>query len=42
VEIDAKMYAGYYVPEDKKAIVNEDLVKKTKGRDLDIDLLANK
>ncbi len=39
VEIDAKMYAGYYVPEEKKSSVNEDLVKKTKGRDLDIDQL---
>jgi GTP cyclohydrolase II len=40
VEIDAKMYAGYYVPEDKKALVNEDLVKQTKGRGLDEDMLA--
>lgn len=31
------MYAGYYVPEDKKGLVNEELVKTTKGRDLDID-----
>ena len=23
VEIDAKMYAGYYVPEEKRAVVNE-------------------
>lgn len=40
VEIDAKMYAGYYVPEEKKALVNEDLVKQTKGRGLDEDMLA--
>mmetsp|Transcript_62569 Transcript_62569/g.153768 ORF Transcript_62569/g.153768 Transcript_62569/m.153768 type:complete len:462 (-) Transcript_62569:190-1575(-) len=37
VEIDAKMFAGYYVPEDKKGVVNEELVKNTKGRALDID-----
>jgi GTP cyclohydrolase II len=37
VEIDAKMYAGYYVPEDKKGLVTEELVKTTKGRELDID-----
>mmetsp|Transcript_74019 Transcript_74019/g.197259 ORF Transcript_74019/g.197259 Transcript_74019/m.197259 type:complete len:90 (-) Transcript_74019:233-502(-) len=40
VEIDAKMYAGYYVPENKRGTVNEDLVKLTKGRSLDEDLLA--
>jgi len=40
VEIDAKMYAGYYVPEDKRATVTEDLVKMTKGRSLDDDMLA--
>lgn len=40
VEIDAKMYAGYYVPENKRGIVTEDLVKMTKGRSLDEDLLA--
>jgi len=37
VEIDAKMYAGYYVPEDKKGLVTEELIKTTKGRDLDVD-----
>jgi len=34
VEIDAKMFAGYYVPEDKKDEVTEDLVKQAKGRGL--------
>ncbi len=32
--------AGYYVPEDKKPLVNEELVKQTKGRSLDDDMLA--
>mmetsp|Transcript_5691 Transcript_5691/g.20034 ORF Transcript_5691/g.20034 Transcript_5691/m.20034 type:complete len:86 (-) Transcript_5691:86-343(-) len=35
VEIDAKMYAGYYVPEEKRAIINDDFVKQSKGRGLD-------
>uniref|UniRef100_A0A7S0ELG2 GTP cyclohydrolase II n=1 Tax=Hanusia phi TaxID=3032 RepID=A0A7S0ELG2_9CRYP len=35
VEIDAKMYAGYYVPEEKRAIINDDFVKQSKGRELD-------
>ncbi|KAJ1491106.1 hypothetical protein T484DRAFT_1933926 [Baffinella frigidus] len=34
VEIDAKMYAGYFVPEEKRALVNDDLLK-TEGRGLD-------
>jgi hypothetical protein len=34
VEIDAKMYAGYYVPEEKKAVVETNF-KTTLGRDLD-------
>jgi GTP cyclohydrolase II len=34
VEIDAKMYAGYYVPEEKKAVV-ETKFKTTLGRELD-------
>ena len=34
VEIDAKMYSGYFVPEDKKDVV-ETKFKTTLGRDLD-------
>jgi hypothetical protein len=34
VEIDAKMYAGYFVPEEKRALVNDELLK-TEGRGLD-------
>ncbi len=33
-------HTGYYVPEDKRATVTEDLVKLTKGRSLDDDMLA--
>lgn len=34
VEIDAKMYAGYFVPDEKKSVV-EDNFKTTVGRELD-------
>lgn len=34
---DMSCLSGYYVPEDKKDLVNEDLIKKTKGRGLDKD-----
>jgi len=34
VEIDAKMYSGYFVPDDKKAVVESNF-KTTLGRDLD-------
>jgi len=34
VEIDAKMYAGYFVPEDKKEQVEANF-KSTVGRQLD-------
>ena len=34
VEIDAKMYSGYFVPEDKKSAVEQNF-KSTTGRELD-------
>ena len=32
--------AGYYVPDEKRGSVTEDLVKQTKGRSLEDDMLA--